>query len=87
MQFIRTLSLRTTKEKTSNRIPFSCINASRVELRFVPEKRPGECAQVRVASCFAGNGRQGESFKTSGMGAAGRGCHGMSEVDYQRVES
>jgi hypothetical protein len=49
MQFIHTLSFRTQKEKTSNRIPFSCTNASRVELRCLQEKRFGECAEVRFA--------------------------------------
>jgi hypothetical protein len=78
MQFIHTLSFRTKKEKTFNRIPFSCVNASRVELRCVQEERFGECAEVCVASCLAGECREGDSFEASGLGETRRGCHGVS---------
>src|SRR6185312_6559776 len=42
------LGFQKTNEKTSNRIPFPVFASSRVEMRYVPEERPGKTQKLRL---------------------------------------
>jgi hypothetical protein len=65
------------KEKTSNRIPFPIFLASCVEMRYMPNKRLGDCPQLRVE-------RTTETIHRPCLGKAKHCVFRMSEIrDYK----
>jgi hypothetical protein len=44
------------KEKTSRRLPFSVFQPGCLDVRFVPEERPGKEAELRVLAASGNRG-------------------------------
>jgi len=66
-------------EKTPNRIPFPIFIASRVEMRYMPKKRLGDCPQLRVE-------RTTETIRKPHLGKAKHCVFRMSEVRNHKAE-